>query len=205
MTRTCVGCQETAEANELVRVVLGPDGTLVPDPRGGTFGRGAWLHPHPECLVRAVPRGVARTLKAEVRTSAEELSTLMRRAGIRRLLGLVSSAWRARKAAIGATAVEELLASGKKCLVVVATDAQTAASGYGVSRAVALGRALAFSTKVELGEVLGRSEVGVVAILDEGFEGPMREAALLSELHVPRSRSGRDAAPKREQFSKEAP
>ena len=59
-----------------------------------------------------------------------------------------------------------------------------------MSRAVALGRALAVSTKVELGEVLGRSEVGVVAILDEGFDGPLREAALLSELHVPRGRSG---------------
>ena len=192
MTRTCVGCQTAAPASELVRVVLGPDGTLAPDPRGGTFGRGAWMHARPECLVRAVPRGVARALKAEVRTNAEEFSSLMRKAGIRRLLGLVASAWRARKAAVGATAVEEVLSTGKPCLVVVATDAHAAAAGYGVSRAVALGRVLAASTKVELGGVLGRAEVGVVAILDDGFEAPLREAAALSELDVPRTRSRRE-------------
>ncbi len=195
MTRTCVGCHQPAETDELVRVVLGPDGALAPDPKGGAIGRGAWLHPRPECLVRAVPRGVARALKAEVTTNAEEFSGLMRRAGMRRLLGLVSSAWRAKKTAVGATAVEEVLATGENCLVLVATDAQTAAAGYGVARAVALGRALAASTKVELGGALGRAEVGVVAILDEGFERPLREAAALSELSVPDPRSRRAQAP----------
>lgn len=195
MTRTCVGCQATGSPSELVRVVLGPEGELVPDPRGGTFGRGAWLHARPECLVRAIPRGVSRALKAEVRTNAEEFSELLRRAGIRRLLGLVSSAWRAKKAAIGKAAVEEVLAKGEGCLVVVARDAHAAASGYGVTRAVALGRALAAATKTDLGGALGRDEVGVVAILDKGFEAPLREAAQLAELSVPRSRSRRDDAP----------
>jgi len=170
-------------------VVLGPDGELVPDPKGGSFGRGAWLHPRPECLVRAVPRGVARALKAEVRTNAEAFSDLLRKAGMRRLLALVGSAWRAKKAAVGGTAVEEVLSKGQKCLVVVATDAQAAAAGHGVLRAVALGHALATSTKVELGGALGRAEVGVVAIMDEGFETPLREAAALSELRVPGRRS----------------
>jgi predicted RNA-binding protein YlxR (DUF448 family) len=191
MTRTCVGCHASAEAGELVRVVLGPDGALAPDPRGGSFGRGAWLHPRPECLVRAVPRGVARALHADVKTNAEEFSGLMQRAGMRRLLGLVSSAWRAKKAAVGATAVEEALANGEKCLVLVATDAQAAAAGHGVARAVALGRVLALSTKAELGAALGRAEVGVVAILDESFERPLREAAALSELRLPAPRAGR--------------
>jgi hypothetical protein len=177
-----------------VRVVLGPDGELAPDPRGGAFGRGAWIHPSPQCLVGGVPRGVARALKAEVRTSPEQFAILLRRAGIRRLLGLVGSAWRARKAAVGATAVEEVLATGQDCLVVVATDAHAAAAGYGVSRAVALGRALAASTKVELGGALGRAEVGVVAILDRGFDAPLREAAMLSELDVPRGHSRREPA-----------
>lgn len=193
MTRTCVGCQAEVPSEELVRVVLGPDGTLVPDPRGGTFGRGAWLHPRPDCLVRAVPRGLARALKAEVRQNAEEFSSLMRKAGMRRLLGLVGAAFRAKKAAVGATAVEQVLECGRNCLVVVATDAQAAAAGPGVARAAAQGRALAASTKVELGGVLGRAEVGVIAILDDGFERPLREAAALSELGVPAtSRSRRE-------------
>ena len=196
MTRTCVGCHAEVASEELVRVVLGPDGTLVPDPRGGAFGRGAWLHPRPECLVRAVPRGLARALKAEVRANAEEFSSLMRKAGMRRLLSLVGAAFRAKKAAVGATAVEEVLDRGRDCLVLVATDAQAAASGPGVARAAARGRALALSTKVELGGALGRAEVGVIAILDEGFERPLREAAALSELSVSASsRSRRQASP----------
>ena len=194
MTRTCVGCHEPADAAELVRVVLGPDGALAPDPRGGSFGRGAWLHPRPECLVRAVPRGVSRALRADVKTNAEEFSVLLRGAGMRRLLALVGSAFRARKAAVGATAVEEVLATGEKCLVLVATDAQAAAAGHGVARAVALGRVLAAPTKVELGAALGRAEVGVVAITDEGFERPLREAAALSELRLPGPRAGRTHA-----------
>ncbi|HEX6767343.1 MAG TPA: DUF448 domain-containing protein [Polyangiaceae bacterium] len=191
MTRTCVGCQTEAPSNELVRVVIGPDGALAPDPRGGAFGRGAWLHPRPECIARGVPRGVAHALKTKVVTNAEEFSGLMRRAGMRRLLGLVSSAWRAKKAAIGATAVEKALSTDEPCLVIVATDAHAAASGRGVARAVALGRALAASTKTELGAALGRDEVGVVAILDDGFESPLREAAALAELRVLPSRSRR--------------
>jgi hypothetical protein len=42
---------------------------------------------------------------------------------------------------------------------------------------------------------VGRAEVGVIAILDEGFERPLREAAALSELSVPSSRSRRQPSP----------
>ncbi|MFB9433553.1 YlxR family protein [Streptoalloteichus tenebrarius] len=49
-------------AAELLRVVV-EDGSLVPDPRRGRPGRGAWLHPDPECLRlaerrRAFPRAL---------------------------------------------------------------------------------------------------------------------------------------------------
>ncbi|MCP2256898.1 hypothetical protein LX15_000581 [Streptoalloteichus tenebrarius] len=60
--RTCVGCRLRAVAAELLRVVV-EDGSLVPDPRRGRPGRGAWLHPDPECLRlaerrRAFPRAL---------------------------------------------------------------------------------------------------------------------------------------------------
>src|SRR5215467_14385457 len=73
MTRTCVGCRTAAEASELVRLVLGPDRTVVADPRGGSVGRGAWVHPTADCLTRAVPKGVAHTLRTNVKTTADEL------------------------------------------------------------------------------------------------------------------------------------
>ncbi|NMH96064.1 YlxR family protein [Pseudonocardia sp. K10HN5] len=53
--RTCVGCRTRAAADGLLRVVA-VDGVLIPDPRRRLPGRGAWLHPDPECLGRAERR-----------------------------------------------------------------------------------------------------------------------------------------------------
>jgi uncharacterized protein len=50
-----VGCRTRAEAGGLLRVVV-VDGAVVPDPRRRLPGRGAWLHPVPECLDRAERR-----------------------------------------------------------------------------------------------------------------------------------------------------
>ncbi len=60
--RTCVGCRERAPVTDLLRVVL-RSGALVPDPRRTLPGRGASLHPTPECLHaaerrRAFPRAL---------------------------------------------------------------------------------------------------------------------------------------------------
>jgi len=57
-----VGCRAKASDSELLRVVV-RDETVVPDPRRGLPGRGAWLHPDPACLRaaerrRAFPRAL---------------------------------------------------------------------------------------------------------------------------------------------------
>ncbi|HZZ46500.1 MAG TPA: YlxR family protein [Pseudonocardia sp.] len=54
--RTCVGCRSRCEATGLLRVVAAA-GALVPDLRRRLPGRGAWLHPDPECLRLAQRRG----------------------------------------------------------------------------------------------------------------------------------------------------
>ncbi|WTW94613.1 YlxR family protein [Streptomycetaceae bacterium NBC_01309] len=53
--RTCVGCRARAAKTDLVRVVA-VEGACVPDPRGTLPGRGAHLHPDPECLALAERR-----------------------------------------------------------------------------------------------------------------------------------------------------
>jgi predicted RNA-binding protein YlxR (DUF448 family) len=50
-----VGCRTRAAADDLLRVVA-VDGVLIPDLRRRLPGRGAWLHPVPECLSRAERR-----------------------------------------------------------------------------------------------------------------------------------------------------
>ena len=59
MVRTCVGCRRQAARHELLRVVVADDGTgpvLVPDPGRRLPGRGANLHPTPDCLALALRR-----------------------------------------------------------------------------------------------------------------------------------------------------
>ncbi|MDT0277172.1 YlxR family protein [Blastococcus goldschmidtiae] len=53
--RTCVGCRRRAPVTDLLRVVES-SGALVPDPRRRLPGRGASVHPTPECLGAAERR-----------------------------------------------------------------------------------------------------------------------------------------------------
>jgi uncharacterized protein len=62
--RTCVGCGQTAEQPELVRVKAEAGRVVVDHARTG--GRGAWLHPAEACLDRALKRrSFARALRVE--------------------------------------------------------------------------------------------------------------------------------------------
>jgi uncharacterized protein len=54
--RTCIGCRRRSAAAELLRVVAGPGGSVLPDPRRRAAGRGAWLHPDPDCVALAERR-----------------------------------------------------------------------------------------------------------------------------------------------------
>ena len=69
--RTCIGCRARATKRELLRVVARPDANdpgrswyVAPDPSGTAPGRGAHLHPTPECLALAErKRAFARALR----------------------------------------------------------------------------------------------------------------------------------------------
>lgn len=63
----CVGCRAREERSALVRfVAVESDGELVarPDPRRRLPGRGAWMHPDPDCLAAAERRrAIGRALR----------------------------------------------------------------------------------------------------------------------------------------------
>jgi uncharacterized protein len=58
--RTCVGCRRRELAAELLRVVAVSSGngehTVTVDVAGTLPGRGAWLHPVPQCAREAIRR-----------------------------------------------------------------------------------------------------------------------------------------------------
>jgi len=70
--RRCVGCMESKEKHQLIRVA-GYEGTLTVDPAGRAKGRGAYLcKDNPECLEkaykrRALERSLQMTMTAEAK------------------------------------------------------------------------------------------------------------------------------------------
>ena len=65
--RQCMGCRERMAKKELIRVVRGTDGTVSLDFSGKKNGRGAYICPKMECLIRArKSNALARSLEAEI-------------------------------------------------------------------------------------------------------------------------------------------
>ena len=51
--RTCIGCGQTKDKRELIRVIRTPEGGFALDITGKANGRGAYLCPQTECLMKA--------------------------------------------------------------------------------------------------------------------------------------------------------
>jgi uncharacterized protein len=187
--RTCVGCREVDAPERLVRLVLGPEGQLVPDLAGRAFGRGAWVHPSPVCLAKAAPRGFRKSFRSEVSTSVMELWSSLRAAADRRIEGLVVAASRAGKLAVGSTAAREAFEAGRAHLILVATDARAAADAGWVHDAVRRGLAFGWGDKAALGRATRRDEVGVAAVLDDRIAKALSFAAGVAGLPAPAQNS----------------
>jgi hypothetical protein len=52
--RTCMGCNEKKDKNELIRVVKSSDGQISIDKTGKKPGRGAYICDKEECLQKAI-------------------------------------------------------------------------------------------------------------------------------------------------------
>ena len=70
--RTCIVTREPGSPHELIRFVVGPDGTVVPDLRHKLPGRGAWVTARAETVGQAVRKRLFnRAFKAEVKIPAD--------------------------------------------------------------------------------------------------------------------------------------
>jgi hypothetical protein len=150
-----------------MRLVIA-DGEVAFDLAGGAFGHGAHVHARPDCLERA-PRGIARTFRRDPGVDGAELGARLRSACNARMAGLLLAARRLRAVAVGADASMQAIAdagadSGAPILVVVAADAGSVAGRDEVMRAVSAGRAIAWSTKDDLGVLLGEPAVAICTV-----------------------------------------
>lgn len=186
--RTCAGCREVAPRESLVRFAFGEEGerglALVPDVMGKLGGRGVSVHPTRACIESAVKRGgFAKAAGAKVDADATGLVTALARQLEGRARGLLLGALRGKLLTLGGEATGQAIAERKIVALVLASDAsdRTSEVGETVRR---LGRKVAvLGDKKSLGGLVGRDELAVIGVMDEGVgEALAGVASMLDQL-----------------------
>lgn len=183
--RRCIATGETAERTGLVRCVVGPDGSIVPDVEGKLPGRGLWVSARREAVALAIKKGAfPRAAKRAVKVSPD-LADQIERLLARRCINLLGLCRRAGLAVAGFVKVEERLAAGRVAVLVQAADA----SPDGKAKLARLARDIErveILTSAELGLALGRENVVHAALSPGGLTSSfLAEAQRLAGFRSP--------------------
>lgn len=179
--RRCIVTGTVGPKDGMLRFVMAPDDTVVPDLDERLPGRGYWVTARPEVLRQAVAkRQFARAARRPVRASDDLVDRVA--AGLAdRWLRLFGLARRAGQVTAGYEQVRDALSGGKVAMRVEATDGS--ADGRTKLAAVARDVPLVFVFSAgELAEALGRAHVVHAAVAPGGFaERLARDAARVAE------------------------
>ena len=74
--RSCVSCRTVRDKNELLRVVVTPEGDVVYDPTGKMSGRGAYLCPDEKCITTELKKAAKLSKGLKKPLSDEEIKEL---------------------------------------------------------------------------------------------------------------------------------
>jgi predicted RNA-binding protein YlxR (DUF448 family) len=160
--RRCLVARKAGERARMVRFVLAPDGTVVPDVDERLPGRGLWITAERSALTEAVRRNLFAKAAATAARPPADLAERVEAAVRRRCLDLLGLARRAGCVVAGFEQVEAALEAGGVGLVLTARDAASQARKL---RRLA-GDVPFFSSleRAELGRALGRDELVYVAV-----------------------------------------
>lgn len=120
--RRCIATGESGPKSGLIRFVVGPDDTIVPDLAEKLPGRGIWVSADRAALTKAVTKGLfSRGAKKAVKVTPDLVETVeaLLAARVGELLAL---ARKAGQAIAGAQKVKEALASGDAVCLLQASD-----------------------------------------------------------------------------------
>jgi predicted RNA-binding protein YlxR (DUF448 family) len=167
-TRRCVATRSSGPAERMIRFVLGPGDSLVPDLAGRLPGRGMWVGADRRTLAQALARNhFAKAARQRVSADAdlvEQVAAML----ARRCLDLVGLARRAGELVVGFDQCAEWLRAGRCALVLTASDG----GAEGRKRIETLARGVPVLdpfARDELGAAVGRDEIVHVAIARGGF------------------------------------
>jgi ribosomal protein L7Ae-like RNA K-turn-binding protein len=141
---------------------------VVPDLKGRSFGRGAWVHPRPQCLKR-LQQALQKSFKAPVTTTTPQALWLLHSAAETHVNRILGDARRQGLLIYGSDQTGADWLAGRVQLVLIARDARAAAQLSFVEDATRAGKVQVWATKAELGALFGRAEIGVLGVRDRGL------------------------------------
>jgi predicted RNA-binding protein YlxR (DUF448 family) len=178
--RRCIATGESKAREDLVRFVVGPDRSIVPDLEGNLPGRGLWLSPDREVLEKTrLGAAFARAAKESV-TVAPDLADRLERMLVQRCCDMLGLARRAGQAVMGYEQVRGFLRDGsaaaRKGVLVAARDG--AAGGRDKLRHLAPDQPLVdVLNSDEIGAAFGTGAVVHVALADGRLAREFLQAA----------------------------
>ncbi|KNG93329.1 RNA-binding protein [Pseudaestuariivita atlantica] len=173
--RKCIVTGEVQPKSGLVRFVVSPDGTIVPDVAGKLPGRGMWVSATRDAVEKAASKGqFARAARSKV-TVPDGLADLVEQALARRLIDLISMARKSGDAIAGYEKVKTALDKEEVKVLIQASDGSE--RGKGKLNTPRDGRWLGWLTSDELGLAFGRQAVIHAAIRSGGLSRRVIEEA----------------------------
>jgi predicted RNA-binding protein YlxR (DUF448 family) len=164
--RRCIVSGAVKPSGEMIRFVVGPDGSVVPDIETRLPGRGLWLSAGRDMVNTASVKNLfAKAFRRKVMVPAD-LADRIEGLLLKRCLDLIGLARRAGQAVVGFEQVRGELKAGRGAILLAAADG--AADGRDKIRALAPGLPLVdLLSSGELGAVFGRDQA-VHALLARG-------------------------------------
>ena len=166
--RRCLLSREAFPIDQLVRFVVGPENTIVPDIDGRLPGRGLWLRARREIVETAVEgKNFAKAARASVNAEAglaDRVEVLLSK----RCLSILGLARRSSDAVAGFEKVRALLKSQKSAVLFIANDGgdDGRRKMLSVSGNVAV---IDLFSSAELGHVFGREKTVFAALIEGGL------------------------------------
>lgn len=191
--RTCIVTRQAGDPEGLIRFVVGPDSSVVPDIKRKLPGRGCWVSANRRHVDEAARKNLfRRAFKADVAV-APDLGEMVDRILAQHALGAMGLARKAGLVALGAAKVEATVRSGEAAAVLHAREAQA----DGVRKITQARRATVhlggpdipaykLFSEAELGLALGGANVIHAAVL----AGDAGKAALKRVVALDRYRGG---------------
>lgn len=176
-TRTCLGCRESKDKGDLVRLVAGPDGVVVIDYKGNLPGRGSYVCPKESCIREAFSRKqLQRAFKGARTEGVEEFLNHLRKKVLERVLSMLSISRKAGKVVDGREAVEKGMEKGKIILLLLAQDLSAGSMKQITEKCLRRGiKYYICLSKDEIGDFLGKGERVAVGITDKSFSALMEK------------------------------